>query len=321
LTIDEMTEFLDQIGIEVIDVRGSELKAKCPGHFERTGKDDRNPSWSINAETGVHRCWSCDFKGTLRFLVAYTSGIDIDEVDEQLDKINGADTHWLSNRLAKVDEKPEQGALPEPIEESEMSLFVEVPIPYLKSRGITPSAAKFYGLLYNAKKDCWIIPIREPRTNALWGWQEKGARGRYFNNHPQGVKKGLSLFGYHEKQLLSKQSNDDLKTILVESPLDVARLASVGYMGGVASYGAYLTKHQLDLLAEERYLYIALDNDDAGHMAAMEIKKWADARNKPVWFFNYDQTDQKDVGGMSKDEIKNGIDNARLSLRKGALAK
>jgi len=32
------------------------------------------------------------------------------------------------------------------------------------------------------------------------------------------------------------------------------------------------------------------------------------------WFFNYDNTDMKDIGGMSKAEILFGLDNARHSI-------
>ena len=36
---------------------GSELVAKCPAH------EDRKPSWSINANSGQHHCFSCGWGG------------------------------------------------------------------------------------------------------------------------------------------------------------------------------------------------------------------------------------------------------------------
>ena len=34
--------------------RGSEVNGLCPMHKQRTGKEDRRPSWWINTETGAH---------------------------------------------------------------------------------------------------------------------------------------------------------------------------------------------------------------------------------------------------------------------------
>ena len=42
-----------RLGIEVTQ-RNNELLGLCPMHLERTGRPDSNPSWSMNADTGVH---------------------------------------------------------------------------------------------------------------------------------------------------------------------------------------------------------------------------------------------------------------------------
>jgi DNA primase len=57
------------LGIETVQ-RNDELTGLCPMHLERTGREDSRPSWSMNAETGVHHCFSCGYKGTLVSLVA-----------------------------------------------------------------------------------------------------------------------------------------------------------------------------------------------------------------------------------------------------------
>ena len=51
----------------------------------------------------------------------------------------------------------------------------------------------------------------------------------------------------------------------------------------------------------------------AGHVCTKDLLKWAKAINKGVWVFNYAETDQKDVGGMSKAEIQAGIESAKFS--------
>ena len=78
MTTDEMIETLSLLGIEVSETRGSEIQARCPAHVQRTGHEDRNPSWWINADTGAHICFSCQFKGGLQSLVSYMRGIDFE---------------------------------------------------------------------------------------------------------------------------------------------------------------------------------------------------------------------------------------------------
>ena len=55
------------------------------------------------------------------------------------------------------------------------------------------------------------------------------------------------------------------------------------------------------------------------NMSTNELMRWAYSHTKPLWLFNYDRTDQKDVGGMSREEIRQGLSKARFSLRKGVL--
>ena len=71
MTVDDMESVLDRLGIEIISITGDEIKAHCPAHLERKGKLDSNPSWSINADTGAHNCFSCHFRGNVHTLVSY----------------------------------------------------------------------------------------------------------------------------------------------------------------------------------------------------------------------------------------------------------
>lgn len=46
---------LARLGVDGV-VRGNELVAACPAHYDRTGKVDANPSWSISLTKGMHHC-------------------------------------------------------------------------------------------------------------------------------------------------------------------------------------------------------------------------------------------------------------------------
>ena len=44
---------LTQLGVTIKRIGEQEISGCCPVHKSRTGKDDRSPSWSMNANTGL----------------------------------------------------------------------------------------------------------------------------------------------------------------------------------------------------------------------------------------------------------------------------
>lgn len=302
MTVEEMEDFLHGLGIETYGARGSEVKALCPGHFDRTGKPDHNPSWSINADTGAHNCFSCGFRGSLQYLVSYLNGIPMEEAGEWVKTTTSDLAKRLERALApkKVIEKPEVD-----ITEANLAAYSTPPTERLLSRGLTVAAANHYGILYDTRRECWIIPIRDS-SGKLLGWQEKGTTGRYFRNYPTGIQKSKSLFGY------DKYEGGTM--VVVESPLDVVRLASVGITGGVATYGTSVSKEQLNLIKGAERVVIAMDNDEAGRSTASDLISKAQELWMEFWLFDYSDVDVKDIGAMSKNEITKGLDRAKHCL-------
>lgn len=309
MTPEEMEDFLHGLGIETYGVRGSEVKALCPGHLDRTGKEDRNPSWSINADTGAHNCFSCGFRGGLQFLVSYVNGIPFEEADQWV-KTTTSDLSARLDRALSPKTKVVEDSIT--LTEANLAAYKIPPFEILKPRGITIDSAVKYGILYDPRKDCWILPIRDAHGKLL-GWQEKGVRGRYFMNYPTGIKKSQSLFGYNRYH--------GGTMIVVESPLDVARLDSVGIEGGVATYGTSVSKEQLNMIKGANRIIFAMDNDEAGKQTSLDLLNRSVEMWFECWFFDYTGIDCKDVGGMSKAEIIQGIQGAKHSLHgEGALA-
>lgn len=301
MTVDEMEDTLARLKIEPTSIRGAEIQALCPAHLERTGKEDHNPSWYINADTGAHICFSCGWKGSLYSLISYVEKIEYEKADEWLGSSSG-----LTNRLERITKTKPKIEEPTRITESMLSAFTPVPVEALKVRGLLPACAEAYGVKWDARNKNWIIPIREPLTNKLLGWQEKGFDHRYFNNKPTGVKKSDTVFGFNELK-------DDW-AIVVESPLDVVRLASLGYPG-VAVYGASVSKAQFNIIRGLNKVIFAMDDDEAGRNSSLELLHLCMQLGLEAWFFNYSKTDMKDVGAMSKDEIEWGLNNARHLIR------
>ena len=299
MTVEEMQDALTRLGVEFYSNRGDEIQAECPAHEERTGHKDRNPSFYINADSGAFICFSCGWKGSLYTLINYKNG-DVD-ASEWLKSEQGLAARF--DRATREQPKIQEQTY---ITESMLSAFVEPPEDALRSRGLAASAAKQYGLLWDRHNKNWIIPIREAETGKLLGWQEKGYDRRYFKNYPTGIQKSKSLFGY------GQYTRGDM--IVVESPLDVVRLASLGIKGGVATYGALVSTHQFNLIRGAERIVFAMDNDEAGHKSSMSLYHLCKEMGAWPWFFNYGDIDVKDVGGMSLDEIRFGIRNAKFSV-------
>jgi DNA primase len=299
---EEMQLTLERLGIEVISTRGDEVLGHCPAHLERTGKEDNNPSWYINADSGVHNCFSCGYKGNLYSLIAYVQDIDYDKAKEWADSVDGMTARF--NRI--ISERPKEVFEPIRITESMLGAFTTPPDAALQSRGLSSSAVSNYGIKWDATHENWIIPVRDPLSDKLIGWQEKGYNHRYFNNKPAGMKKGEALFGYSE--VVTNW------VLVVESPLDVIRLASLGY-SGVATFGTSVSVTQFNLIRGFDKIIFAMDNDTAGRAASQDMLKRCQDMGVEAWFFNYGESGVKDIGGMSLDEVNFGIEVARHMVK------
>lgn len=302
MTVEQMQSFLSGIGISVVNVRGVEIQAKCPAHEERTGKPDENPSWWINSDTGHHICFSCQFKGGLATLVTLFTDGDLSNYKEFINSPS-----QMMSRLKNATEIKQEKNESVKVTESMLSAFTNPPDMALLSRGISKSVAKSYGLLWNNPRDSWIIPVRHMITDELLGWQEKGTNSRFFNNYPPKMKKSNSLFGFDKY--------DGGEMIVVESPLDVVRMASVHVHGGISTYGTQVSIAQFNAMRGSFRLIIAMDNDPAGRAATENLYQLCKEHGKEAWFFNYEHTDMKDIGAMSKTEIESGIENAHHITR------
>ena len=309
MRLEEMERVLERLDIEPVQTRGSEILALCPGHKEITGKNDNHPSWWINAETGAHICFSCGYKGSLFSLIAYVKGLK--DANGLLDYADAKDWLYLSFdsiSFENDDEEEEEPVFKEVTQmgESRLALFVPPPPHALKARGFTAEAAAKHEMLWDTGHSNWITVIRDPYTNQLLGWQEKGFSRRYFNNYPQGVQKSTTLFGLNQYK--------GGRMIVVESPLDVVRLTSVGIEGGVSTYGSMISNIQLNLIREADEIVFALDHDESGMVASKTMLDNSIKLGFEAWFFNYAHTEMKDIGGMSRQEILLGLANAKHSV-------
>lgn len=303
----DVAKVLDRLQLTYTQ-RGRELMGNCPGHLKLTGRTDQNPSWSINEETGAHHCFSCGYKGNLLTLVADLLQLDnLDDAKSWIQSNTPVDLDTLSKELKRL-QRESNIYLPKPVPMSEarLAVFSDPPVWALKDRGLLLSACQKHGIRWEDTTLCWITPIRDPEDFRLLGWQQKGQDSRYFRNRPAGLKKASTLFGIEAYADLSLNT-----MIVVESPLDVARMSSLGIKGGVATFGASVSEEQVKLLRRAEHLVIAMDNDDAGRKSSKHILRLMRKFGIEGSFFDYSGTDAKDIGEMTAHEIESGLSNAR----------
>lgn len=296
---------LTELGVEMIRVIDDEVMGHCPAHVRRTGKQDRHPSWSVNLITGQHNCFSCGFRGPFYLITKEVAGLNDDEAIK-----------WVKARgsIDRVRRIIRGGTELEPVEfetytEADLALYVEVPDYACSQRDLAPYAVDAYGIVWDDAKTRWITPIREPFTDSLLGWQEKGHHDRYFRNRPTNVKKGQTLFGLNELQ--------GTTAVLVESPLDVPKIyGATDEKIGVSSFGARVTDDQIRLLVEAgvKTLICALDNDRDGIAASDEMRNRIRATPMRLKYWDYSQTKAKDPGDQTDYEICQSYENAYSSI-------
>ena len=302
----DIERVLLSLDLQLYAQRGAEVNGLCPMHKKRTGKEDNHPSWWINSDTGAHICFSCGYKGNVYTLVSDVKGIDYHEAREY---VNDKEDMPIDSLMKRIKELPQYvQAEPDaiPMSEARLSVYTEPPDIELKKRFLIRGAVKVHGVLWDIKNEAWILPIRDPDDGVLWGWQEKGARGRFFKNQPAGVRKSKTVFGV---QIMS--ANHDL--IIVESPLDAVRLTGLGH-NAISTFGAIISEDQAKIMRRAPRVIAAMDNDKAGHTANEQMRGFSRKYGMELSYFNYTGIDVKDVGDMTEAEITKGIETARTSI-------
>jgi len=312
LTEKEVQVVLFKLDVDIAQVRGDEVLGICPGHELRTGTKDNNPSWSINIETGVHHCFSCGYKGNLITLVAEQldfktewGRLDLDAAKSWLHANTAIDLDLIAKQMEDI--KSSYIAIPKPVEMSEarLAVYTQVPAWALNARGVTDESCKMYTVRWDAENDAWILPIRDCETGKLIGWQEKGQVMRHFKNRPTGVLKSSTVF--HDYNF-----SDNNQVIVVESPLDAVRLHSLGIGGAIATFGASVSPAQVNIIrANAENIIFAFDNDQAGQTASLRMLDLSRKTGFECKFFNYGNSEAKDVGDMSEEAIRYGIESAK----------
>jgi hypothetical protein len=310
----DMPTVLAELGVEVADIRGDEVWAWCPNDDH----DEKRPiHWSINSTSGDHLCFSCGYSGSFDMLVAekldFVRSMKMPDGSRPLDL--GRAREWILERgmsLEALQRLPawerEEALFVPPMGESLLAVYEPPPWEQLEQRQLDEESCAAYGVLWDPKENAWILPVRDPETAELWGWQVKGPG--VFKNYPTGIKKSRTLFGLN--------AFTGSRALIVESPLDAVRFKAAGIEGGLATFGANISDTQMRIVLERAdEVIVATDNfltDPAGRKAALALLKRYSTRID-MRFLDYTHTEAKDPGDMTDDELHDAVDHAKHSWR------
>lgn len=286
-------EFLAELRdrVDIVDViggfvrlrkAGSSFKALCPFHKEKT------PSFMVNAERGIYKCFGCGASGNVITFVMETQKVGFVEAVKILAARAGMDVPSGSG------ERGEEGryeglyeALEFATQQYESRLWSseagEAAREYLVQREISVETARSFRLGYADASGAFLV--RKARGLGVWeGLVEVGAILQGRGSHRDMLRDrlvfpilslsgrvvgfgGRSLDGSEPKYINSRESDlfkkgallygfprarqgirETGRAILVEGYMDVISLHQSGFTGAVASAGTALTERQAAIL-------------------------------------------------------------------------
>ena len=249
----DVERIVDLLGLEKVRAKGKEISARCPLH------DDRNPSFSINSETGAWICYSTCGGGNLLQLVARIMGLKNKEARAWLEEqgVAGGWRRGSGKRLKKSREKAEVKKRPrKPCPPYDNKVVPQ----WVLDRGFTTEILKKYHCGLSRFYGALVIPVLQ--SHALIYRFNPGMGGAKYK-FTEDFKSHSTFYGLHDVTL-----GADGSLIIVEGPLDVLWLRQHGYGNSLAIMGGgTLGMEQRRILKEDlkpKMLILAFDNDDAG---------------------------------------------------------
>lgn len=307
-TVEQIKE---RLGIEevvssylTLEKAGSNLKARCPFHNEKT------PSFYVSPDRGTFHCFGCgaggdsitfvqeiegvDFMGALKIL-AERAGVEIQhrtpqekETKDRLFSVMEHATFYFESNLANNPEAlaylQERGMSQEtrkhfrigyaPSEWRSVSTF-------LLEKGFTQDEMERAGLIivkdgryYDRFRSRIMFPITDASgrviafSGRIFGNEGSDKEVAKYINSPETelYSKGRVLYGFDRAKMDIRSKN---ACILVEGQMDVVLCHQAGTTNAVASSGTALTAEQLTVLRRlTDNLVMAFDADSAGVTAS-----------------------------------------------------
>ncbi len=283
---------------------GSQFKAKCPFHNERTA------SFNISAERGLYYCFGCGAKGDIFTFVEQFEGLDkkgalklladragvtltnnplvsdTDGVYEILEKATNIYQKLLNESSSAQTYLEKRGLLKETIDAFRIGYVadewrtIESLCKNDKDQSIAVRAGlikKTEGKVYDRFRKRILFPLNDSSGRVIGfsgrSFPDDGEGPKYLNSPETEIfQKSKTLFGFDKAKFHIKKNNF---AILVEGQFDLVLSHQAGFRNTVASSGTAVSEESAqdpfsNLAVLSRltpHLFLAFDGDEAGQKA------------------------------------------------------
>jgi len=307
VNIDAYSLLQDLCGINEINESGNELIHSCRLPFGLHKNGDQNPSASLNKETLMFNCFTCG-GGSVFWLVENILDITFNQALARVKEYSTGsfvDYDKFIDRLkANLSQGSPEGKVDIPVYSQNILEPWIRQTDYMDSRGISHEVQRDMkiGLRENTME--WVhsgdasqqvsvsrIIIPHIFNGQLVGWQ-----GRKLTEDPRVPKyknskqfpKAWTLYNYD-----NLDPNEEL--IVVESPMSVLKLKSLGVNNVVSTFGASISNYQIHLIRRFQDVCIWMDGDTAGRKASSYLVHCLSKTNM-VTILEEDNEDPASVG-------------------------
>lgn len=238
---------------------------------------DQNPSACLNVEKKLYVCYSLGWGGDLFHLIRKMENADT------LTDITPLVGSMLTGTTRDADEvrKEIDQLFAQPTYTVDLPSYSErvlapwlVSHPYMRDeRGIDQDAHQVLKLGYDPAINRIIFPHFVEGT--LVGWQTRAIPnrpGQWPGTVPDWPKyKNTAGFPKSETLYALDLADRSKPVIVVESPMSVAKAVTLGLTNVVATFGAKVTTHQMELLRDFPRVTVWFDDDPAGRAGERKL--------------------------------------------------
>lgn len=299
----DVEALLEDLGVEFgYRIAANQIMCHCPNLEGNHRNNDANPSFGFREDKLIFNCFMCGGGNIIELVQMMQPGLTQEQAvkyAEQFADFNISQEDFENKIKALLHpEEEKKDVMPEYPSDS---LFQYRKIhPYLLNRGISKETIIEMQVGYDEEHDCIVFP--HFFMGKLVGMQKRHITlddsGNYvcarctangkkkvpkYINTPD-FPKVNTLWGYDfmKKYLVEDETSS---VILVESPMSVLKLKSLGYHRAVATFGQFSREQAMLLIAMARVYYWP-DNDPAGwknaHTVMDVLMPYTDLRIVPV---------------------------------------
>ncbi|NUO10499.1 MAG: DUF927 domain-containing protein [Candidatus Brocadia sp.] len=281
-----------------------EVSCLCPFH------EDKNPSLSVNVETGLFNCFGCGEKGNAIQFLQKKEGIGFNEALNLVKKEEGIESKARNVKSETRSKKPETSGKPTYLTLDQVKILHNQ---LMKNEAVLKVFLDKYGLsmetvekyLIGYQNEHYVIPI-EVESDRWTLKEHKGSqtKGSTVSLYPSGVIKEYLPF-----------------IIVAEGEFKALLLNQMGFPAVSGTAGAGTWQREWNSLFTNLNVILAYDHDEPGRHGALKVveslKGTAKSVKQVLWPSCMDSKDKKDVTdffvtlGKTKADFQILIDSAK----------